>query len=172
MRRLNLLTLILKLALLLFSALASGQNEQRWLELGDPVGARVYTQWVLIEQSASSLTLSRDGRAIQSLKLEFAIDPVANGSGPERLEQGVRAYRQRFLTDYLHLMAAQSVEFGSWRGFYFDLAQSDDNGLRWRTRIYHLGQSNRQFSAVYRAPQLYFFGRDLKQVEAMIRSIE
>ncbi len=160
------------LAVLLFPLLGSAQVERRWLEVGHLAAARVATDWVQTRKSDGSLTLSRDGEAVQSLLLEIAFDPVPPGSAPEHLESSLRAYRQRHSKAYLRLLAAESVELGFWQGLSFDLGQSDVNGLRWRTRVYRLSQAGRQLSAVFRAPQLYFFKRDLKEIEVMIRSIE
>jgi hypothetical protein len=159
-------------AFLLLPLSAGAQIEGRWLEVGHLAVARVATQWVQVRKSAGSLTLSRDGEKVQSLQLEIATDPVQSWSAPEHLERSVRAYRQQHSAEYLQLLAAASVNLGFWQGLRFDLGQRDENGLRWRTRVYQLSQPGRELSAVFRAPQLYFFERDLAEIEAMIRSIE
>ena len=159
-------------AFLLFPLLVGAQAEPRWLELGHQANARIATRWVQTAKSAASLTLSRDGEAVQSLHLKIANDPGVRGSAAELLERSVRASRRQYPEEYLQLLAAERVELGLWRGLCFDMGQRDENGLRWRTRAYELNRSGQQLSVVFRAPEVYFFERDLEEIETMIRSIE
>jgi hypothetical protein len=152
--------------------LANASGRRQWSESATGSTDRVATRWVQIEKSESSLTLSRDGVALQTLRLEIVHGRLGPTVNPDYLAASVRSYRQRFPTEFLHLLAHESVELGAWQGLSFDLGRHDENGLGWRIRVYHLRHSGQQISAVYRAPALYFFERDRVEIEAMIRSIE
>lgn len=152
--------------------LANASGRRQWSESAAGSTDRVARRWVQIEKSESSLTLSRDGTAVQSLQLQIVTGQELPSAAPGYLTRSVRSYRQRYPTEFLHFLGHESVELGTWQGLSFDLGRHDEDGVGWRIRVYHLRHSGQQIRAIYRAPALYFFERDRVEIEAMIRSIE
>lgn len=70
-------------------------------------------------------------------------------------------------TDIVQVLKNEPTTFGGTEGFHLSLTSTTKDGLRYRSEVYGACSDGEFYTLVYRAPEIYYFDKDLPTFNAV-----
>lgn len=150
---------------------------------GTNVSVTIPKDWVRIEQGGE-LVISKDGPGLHLIAFDRRLLKKAfpKLDKPASADMLVSELAERYIADYragdedgmpgLKVLSNEPASIDDHPGFRVLLSETDDDGLEVKTLIYGVATDDGFYTALYLAPAIHYYHRDLETFVAMVQSLK